>query len=104
MTYTTLGALVEHTRLGILYEGIPRPQSLSLIHDGGARDGEDIAVLERYFIDIQNLFLRRLSSFSSDGDVSEDGQDGMRLRSLLDELIKVKMIIVNSQGQVGDIT
>ena len=40
----------------ILFEGVARPNTLLMIHDGSIKSPEDIAVLERYFIDIQNLF------------------------------------------------
>ena len=75
------------------FEGIARPNVSLLIHDGSHKSPEDIAVLERYFIDIQNLFFKRLSSFSSDGDSTSSGEDAARLRALLDEIIKVKNLI-----------
>ena len=68
-----------------------------MIHDGSIKSPEDIAVLERYFIDIQNLFFKRLSGFSSDGESSSVGEDAARLRALLDELIKVKNLIQSAE-------
>ena len=74
-----------------------RPNTLLMIHDGSIKSPEDIAVLERYFIDIQNLFFKRLSGFSSDGESSSVGEDAARLRALLDELIKVKNLIQSAE-------
>ncbi len=76
----------------VVYGYRVRPQLSRIIHDG-AKDPADVAILERYYVDIQNLFLKRLSAFSSDGDNSPDGQDAARLRSLLDEMVKVKALI-----------
>jgi len=81
----------------ILFEGVARPNTLLMIHDGSIKSPEDIAVLERYFIDIQNLFFKRLSGFSSDGESSSVGEDAARLRALLDELIKVKNLIQSAE-------
>ncbi len=81
----------------ILFEGVARPNTLLMIHDGSIKSPEDIAVLERYFIDIQNLFFKRLSGFSSDGESSSVGEDATRLRALLDEIIKVKNLIQSAE-------
>ncbi len=56
----------------IVFEGLSRPAVVAMFHDGAgdgaldyARDGvpneKDIAVLERYFADIQNLFLKKFA-------------------------------------------
>ena len=82
----------------ILFEGVARPNTLLVIHDGSIKSPEDIAVLERYFTDIQNLFFKRLSGFSSDGDSTNSGEDAARLRALLDELIKVKNLIQSAEA------
>lgn len=48
----------------------------------------DRTILEGYFNDIYKLFVRRLGSFECATIVNEE--DTARLRSLLDEMIKIK--------------
>jgi len=78
------------------FEGIIRPATILVMGENAAKSPEDIAVLERYFNDIANLFQKKLSVFSSEGDTSKSGEDPAKLRSLLDEMIKVKMLIVKA--------
>ena len=58
----------------------------------------DRTILEGYFNDIYKLFVRRLSSFECATLVNEE--DTARLKSLLDEMIKIKgMLCEGLPGQ-----
>ena len=81
-----------------MFEGITRPQAILLMGENAAKSPEDIAVLERYFGDITNLFQKKFLIFSSEGDTSGSGEDSAKLRSLLDEMIKVKTLIVKTSN------
>lgn len=76
-----------------MFEGILRPQAVLVMCENAGKNPEDVVILERYFSDVANLFQKKLSIFSSDGDTSGSGEDGVKLRSLLDEMIKVKTLI-----------
>jgi hypothetical protein len=78
------------------FEGVVRPQATLLMGENDAKSPEDIAVLERYFSDIANLFQKKFLVFSSEGDTSASGEDSAKLRSLLDEMVKVKTLIVKA--------
>lgn len=79
-----------------LFEGILRPQAVLAMGENDAKNPDDVVILERYFSDIANLFQKKLSAFSSDGDTSGSGEDTAKLRSLLDEMIKVKTLIIKA--------
>ena len=77
---------------GIIFNGIARPEALFVLHDSSKMNSsEDIIILERYFSDIQNLFLKKLSAFAI-SDVVTEGES-VQLRALLEEMIKVKQLI-----------
>src|SRR3989344_2322451 len=78
----------------LYFEGTGRPEALFVIRDGGTPSGENILILERYFNDIYNLFLRKLANFSSTEPT--EAQDSLKLQALLQELIKVKSLIENA--------
>lgn len=91
--YTTISS----TLTGILsddhlyFEGISRPSQVYAIRDNSISPDDNINVLEKYFNDIYNLFLRKLSSFAM-FEVTDD-EDSMKMQALLQELIKVKKMI-----------
>ena len=64
---------------------------LSLLRDGKA-PAEKSKVLENYFNDLYKLFVRKLSELDCQSKVCE--ADTKKLRSLLDEIITVKILIV----------
>ncbi|HEY9583685.1 MAG TPA: hypothetical protein VJI66_01825 [Candidatus Paceibacterota bacterium] len=74
----------------LYFEGVQRPQEVYLLRDGGA-SLEEIGVLEKYFNDVYNLFLRKLSSFAMFGHT--DDEETTKLQALLQELIKVKKLL-----------
>lgn len=81
----------------IVFEGLVRPQSVLLFHEEGGvnyHKENEAAILERYFADIQNLFLRKFGAFAGSEEVSET--DSYKLRSLLEEMIKVKVLMGKS--------
>lgn len=77
----------------IYFEGIKKPSALFILRDSGVGKEEDALIMERYFNDLYNLFLRKLTSFASDCPVSSE--DSLKLQGLLQELIKVKGLIEN---------
>lgn len=86
----------------LYFEGISRPQVFFALRDG-REVGEDeragsILVLEQYFNDLYNLFLRKLTGFASGAPTSEE--DAVKLQALLQELIKIKSLIENA-GKVA---
>jgi hypothetical protein len=58
-------------------------------------------ILEGYFNDLYKLFVRKLSEFDCMTRVR--GEDGEKLLSLLEELIKVKNILVQDAGKLDSI-
>ena len=74
----------------IVFEGIPRPIKQLLIRDA-ERTAEDNVILERYFNDMYAMFINRLSALAIGNKI--DGQDEKKLRSLLEEMLKVKGLI-----------
>jgi hypothetical protein len=74
----------------LYFEGVSRPSIILTVRDGGGSIS-DIEVLEKYFNDIYNLFLRKLSNFAMFEKVGDD--DTLKLQALLQELIKVKKLM-----------
>ena len=75
----------------LYFEGVSRPSVVFTVRDGGG-SMDDIEVLEKYFNDIYNLFLRKLSNFAMFEKTSED--DTLKLQAILQELIKVKKLMI----------
>ncbi len=87
----------------LYFEGVVRPTSVSFIRDGNYDEikemdsSKNIEVLEKYFNDIYNLFLRKLSSFAMFEHTSDE--EAIKMQALLQELVKVKSLI---EGAVID--
>lgn len=79
----------------LFFEGVSKPDNIGIIRDSKDITDDNIVLLERYFNDIYNLFLRKFSSFAMFENVVDE--DTIKLQALLQELIKVKNIIVNSK-------
>lgn len=75
----------------LYFEGIKRPVVINKIRDGGDSDRNNIDVLEKYFNDVYNLLLRKLSIFSTLEHSTDE--DITKLLALLQELIKVKALL-----------
>jgi hypothetical protein len=80
----------------LFFEGTHRPQAFFALRDGdGDRmNPEKIIELEKYWNDIYNLFLRKLTVFAGRTESGKD--DELKLQALLQELIKVKDLIENA--------
>jgi hypothetical protein len=74
----------------LYFEGISRPIELLMVHDS-AIDDNSREVLEKYFNDIYNLFLRKMSIFSSFEHSTDE--EMIKIQALLQELVKVKKIL-----------
>jgi hypothetical protein len=80
------------------FEGIRRPEGMLLLRD--STEPEDVIILERYFSDIQNLFLKKLSAFAISDAVTES--ESTQLRALLEEMLKVKQLIQQRGLSAGE--
>lgn len=76
----------------LYFEGVRRPAKLYTIRDQGLSSEDDMDVLEKYFNDIYNLFLRKLSAFAMFEKTDEE--ETMKMQALLQELIKVKKMMI----------
>ena len=74
----------------LYFEGVSRPAAYYALRDAPAGAGDPI-VLERYWNDVYNLFLRKISSFAA-GDCAPE-EESIKLQALLQELIKVKELL-----------
>jgi hypothetical protein len=89
-------ALVSPSLEGLLsddalyFEGVSRPAAYYAFRDAPSTP-VDAMVLERYWNDVYNLFLRKLASFAS-GDGAPH-EDSVKLQALLQELVKVKGLL-----------
>ncbi len=80
----------------LYFEGVIRPSKMFMIRDRGISSEDDISVLEKYFNDIYNLFLRKLSTFAIFEHTSDE--ESMKMQALLQEMIKVKRLIEGGGG------
>lgn len=62
--------------------------------DGVEQGTESLLILEQYWNDMYNLFLRKLTSFASSAPTTDE--ENLKLQALLQELIKVKGLIENA--------
>lgn len=76
----------------LYFEGIHRPTRISIIKDSVNITNENLNLLEKYFDDIHNLFLKKLASFVICEEISNE--ESLKLQALLQELIKVKSLLV----------
>ena len=84
----------------LYFEGVYRPSEIFTIRDGGIKTDSNIDVLEKYFNDIYNLFLRKLSSFAMYEHTSSE--EATKMQALLQELIKVKKLIEGIEDNTVD--
>ncbi len=83
----------------VVYEGIKRPVEVLRALDGPARreshqpyTDKERQILEEYFHDIQGIFMKKFSTFVLETHVDPD--EVLRIQALLQELIKVKKLII----------
>ncbi len=101
LTTPSLEGLFRHDALS--YEGIIRPERILRIMDGpaskGPKDGrprheysdKDQKIIGQYFQDLYGVFMKKLSRFAVEVDISDD--DALKLQALLQELIKIKRLM-----------
>lgn len=88
----SVDGVISHDYL--YFEGVKCPALVYKIRDSGIVSGEDFSVLEKYFNDIYNLFLRKLSSFTMFEYTTDE--ETTKMQALLQELIKIKKLMENS--------
>jgi hypothetical protein len=98
ITSPSLDSLLAHE--SIRYDNIDRPNDTLRLYDGPAKislrdscdEGSRIE-LERYFSDLYGVFMKRFSNFVVSSNI--DHSDTLTLLAMLQEMIKVKNILVN---------
>lgn len=70
----------------------------ALLRDAPRRENE--AILERYFNDIYSIYLNKLSAYVL--AATPERESAQRLRSLLEEIIKVKTLLYNDENGKQD--
>ena len=76
----------------LYFEGVSRPEEIYMIRDNNEDIfHKNIDVLEKYFNDVYNLLLRKLSAFATFEYITDEEET--KLQALLQELIKVKKLI-----------
>ncbi len=75
----------------LYFEGISRPVAYYVFRDAPL-SGRDPVILEHYWNDVYNLFLRKLALFAS--STASSHEDSVKLQALLQELIKVKELLM----------
>ncbi len=96
LTTTLTGVLSDDC---LYFEGTVRPQTLRMLFDKAGEQSqrlsrEMISELEGYWNDLYNLFLRKVTYFAGSSEVGDE--EAIKLQALLQELIKVRKLIVNA--------
>ncbi len=96
LTTTLTGVLSDDY---LYFEGTARPQVVRLLFDNEERPSENLSKemrleLEGYWNDVYNLFLRKLTYCASSAELKDE--EAVKLQALLQELIKVRKLIVNA--------
>lgn len=86
---------------GLYFEGVERPNAVYSLRDGSTPDENSIQALEKYFNDVYNLFLRKISTFAMFEDTS--AEEELKMQALLQELIKVKKLIIKESEKERDL-
>ncbi len=82
----------------IYFEGVRKPSVFYSIQDGFRAEPDDIDLLEKYFNDIYNLLLRKLSLFATHEYLGDE--ETVKLQALLQEMIKVKNLMRSQDNDV----
>lgn len=83
-----------HMLADIAGPGLPFVQ---IVRDGGGVLNSNELILEGYFNDLYKLFLRKLAEFDCATHCGDTQKD--QLKAVLDELIKVKGMLVENDTQ-----
>jgi len=92
----SLDGILRHEPL--IYGGINRPNEILRVFDspsskpGKVPTPNEREVLEQYFHDLYGIFMKRLSHLIVEADL--DAVDTVKLQAMLQEMIKVKKLIV----------
>ena len=105
----SLEGVLNHDSL--LYDGIRRPIAILRILDGPRAKGTEsearsrkragnstvlseaeFKMMQEYFFDLYGVFMKRLSHFLVEADISSD--DSIKLQAMLQEMIKVKKWVI----------
>lgn len=105
----SLEGVLNHDSL--LYDGIKRPIEILRILDGPRAKGREsearskkragnstvlseaeFKMMQEYFFDLYGVFMKRLSHFLVEADISSD--DSIKLQAMLQEMIKVKKWVI----------
>ena len=105
----SLEGVLSHDSL--LYDGIKRPIEILRILDGPRAKGREsearskkragnstvlseaeFKMMQEYFFDLYGVFMKRLSHFLVEADISSD--DSIKLQAMLQEMIKVKKWVI----------
>lgn len=106
MISPSLDGVMSHVSLS--YDGLKRPLDLLRVLDGPATKGlaprsklghskaseADRKVLEQYFHDLYGIFMKKLSHFIVEPELS--GDSTLNLQAMLQEMIKVKKLMGRS--------
>ncbi len=94
----SLDGILSHE--SISYGGVHRPLELLRVYDGPASislyehgPSEDREELQRYFGDLYSVFMKRFSGFIVDDSFSDE--DVLTIQAMLQEIIKVKKILLS---------
>ena len=99
----SLDGILHHDSM--IYEGIRRPFELLRVMDAPAKgkplsnsaiveiqySAEEQKIIRSYFLDLQTLFLKKLSQFMTELEFKSD--EGVKLLAMLQEMIKIKKLI-----------
>ena len=102
VTSPSIDSLISHDDL--YFEGVKRPLIAYTLRDDMSdlpNSPQHVAILDQYFNDIYHLFLKKLSAFSENESVPDEST--AKLQALLQEMIKVKGLIV-AATRAGDNT
>jgi len=101
----SLEGVLNHS--SILYEGLKRPIELLRVLDGPATKSqdknkptrydrvitkEDAKILDNYFHDLYEVFMKKLSNFVITNYSESD--ENIKLQAMLQEMIRIKRLIV----------
>ncbi len=83
----------------VLFDGaIGNYSFVKFVQEGlGSTSSKDQMILEGYFNDLYKLFLRRLAEFDCASQFEE--KDAKNLRSILEELVKVKGMLGGQKSE-----
>ena len=101
----SLDGVLRHD--SVAYEGLNRPSDVLRVFDSPASElgkvptEDEHKVLEQYFHDLYGVFMKKLSHLIVETDI--DAVDTVKLQAMLQEMIKVKKLIVRKEAQSDEV-